>query len=73
MLPEPFNPRFLSQLETLRLRTRKEFLGGHPGSYTSPRRGTSLEFADYRLYSPGDDLRSGPGQPGPGVVATGTT
>jgi uncharacterized protein (DUF58 family) len=57
MLPEPFNPRFLSQLETLRLRTRKEFLGGHPGSYTSPRRGTSLEFADYRLYSPGDDLR----------------
>ncbi|HTN70859.1 MAG TPA: DUF58 domain-containing protein [Methylomirabilota bacterium] len=57
MLPEPFNPQFLSQLETLRLRTRKEFLGGHPGSYASPRRGTSLEFADYRLYSPGDDLR----------------
>src|SRR6201987_4435500 len=57
ILPEPFNPRFLSQLETLRLRTRKEFLGGHPGSYTSPRRGTSLEFADYRLFSPGDDLR----------------
>lgn len=57
MLPEPFNPRFLTQLETLRLRTRKEFLGSHPGSYSSPRRGTSLEFADYRRYSPGDDLR----------------
>jgi len=57
MLPEPFTPRFLSQLETLRLRTRKEFLGSHPGSYSSPRRGTSLEFADYRRYSPGDDLR----------------
>ncbi|HEX2229993.1 MAG TPA: DUF58 domain-containing protein [Candidatus Binatia bacterium] len=57
MLPEPFTPKFLSQLETLRLRTRKEFLGGHSGAYNSPRRGTSLEFADYRRYAPGDDLR----------------
>ncbi len=57
MLPEPFTPQFLSQLEALRLRTRREFLGSHPGSYSSPRRGTSLEFADYRRYSPGDDLR----------------
>jgi uncharacterized protein (DUF58 family) len=57
MLPEPFTPRFLGQLETLRLRTRKEFLGSQSGSYSSPRRGTSLEFADYRRYSPGDDLR----------------
>jgi uncharacterized protein (DUF58 family) len=57
MLPEPFTADFLSQLETFRLRTRKEFLGSHPGSYSSPRRGTSLEFADYRKYSLGDDLR----------------
>jgi len=57
MLPEPFTPAFLNQLEALRLRTRKEFLGGHSGSYGSPRRGTSLEFADYRRYAPGDDLR----------------
>jgi uncharacterized protein (DUF58 family) len=57
MLPAPFTPHFLAQLETLRLRTRKEFLGGHAGSYASPRRGTSLEFADYRKYAPGDDLR----------------
>jgi uncharacterized protein (DUF58 family) len=57
MLPEPFTPNFLTQLETLRLRTRKEFLGSHSGSYSSPRRGTSLEFADYRHYTPGDDLR----------------
>jgi uncharacterized protein (DUF58 family) len=57
MLPEPFTANFLNQLETLRLRTRKEFLGSHTGSYSSPRRGTSLEFADYRKYSPGDDLR----------------
>jgi uncharacterized protein (DUF58 family) len=57
MLPSPFTPHFLSQLEALRLRTRKEFLGSHTGSYSSPRRGTSLEFADYRRYAPGDDLR----------------
>jgi uncharacterized protein (DUF58 family) len=57
MLPFPFTPAFLTQLETLRLRTRKEFLGSHTGSYSSPRRGTSLEFADYRRYAAGDDLR----------------
>jgi len=57
MLPEPFTPTFLTQLETLRLRTRREFLGSHTGNYSSPRRGTSLEFADYRRYAPGDDLR----------------
>ncbi len=57
MLPAPFTPEFLSRLECLRLQTRKEVLGSRPGSYSSPRRGTSLEFADYRLYSPGDDIR----------------
>lgn len=57
MLPPPFTPEFISRLECLRLRTRKEFLGNRPGSYSSPRRGTSLEFADYRRYSPGDDIR----------------
>lgn len=57
MLPAPFTPEFLSRLECLRLQTRKEVLGSRPGSYSSPRRGTSLEFADYRRYSPGDDIR----------------
>jgi len=57
MLSTPFTAEFLSQLEALRLRTRKEFLGGNTGAYSSPRRGTSLEFADYRRYAPGDDLR----------------
>lgn len=57
MLPNPFTPQFLSQLEALRLRTHKEILGSQSGSYSSPRRGTSLEFADYRRYTPGDDLR----------------
>ncbi len=57
MLPPPFTPDFLNRLEALRLRTRKEILGNRPGAYASPRRGTSLEFADYRKYSPGDDPR----------------
>ncbi|MFQ5682786.1 MAG: DUF58 domain-containing protein [Candidatus Binatia bacterium] len=57
MLPAPFTTEFLSRLECLRLRTHKEFLGSRSGSYSSPRRGTSLEFAGYRRYSPGDDLR----------------
>ncbi|HEX9442589.1 MAG TPA: DUF58 domain-containing protein [Candidatus Binatia bacterium] len=57
MLPAPFTPEFLNRLEALRLRTRKEVLGNRPGAYAAPRRGTSLEFADYRKYSPGDDLR----------------
>jgi uncharacterized protein (DUF58 family) len=57
MLPAPFTPDFLNRLEALRLRTRKEFLGSRAGTYSSPHRGTSLEFADYRRYSPGDDIR----------------
>src|SRR3954471_1918730 len=57
MLPPPFTSEFLSRLEALRLRTRKQVLGSAPGGYSSPRRGSSLEFADYRKYSPGDDLR----------------
>src|SRR5213594_4423969 len=57
MLPAPFTADFLNRLEALRLRTRKEVLGSRPGSYSSPHRGTSLEFADYRRYSPGDDIR----------------
>jgi uncharacterized protein (DUF58 family) len=57
MLPAPFTSDFLNRLEALRLRTRKEVLGGRQGSYASPRRGMSLEFADYRRYSPGDDIR----------------
>jgi uncharacterized protein (DUF58 family) len=57
MLPEPFTSDFLNRLEALRLRTRKEVLGGRQGGYASPRRGMSLEFADYRRYSPGDDIR----------------
>jgi len=58
MLPPSFTPDFLNRLESLRVRLRKEVLGGRVGCYSSPRRGTSLEFADYQRYAPGDDIRT---------------
>jgi uncharacterized protein (DUF58 family) len=54
----PFSQGFLNRLETLRLRARRRFLGRRKGTHLSPRRGTSLEFADYRSYALGDDPRS---------------
>ena len=57
MLPPLFTPPYLSRLETLRVRTRRRFPGGRPGGHPSPRRGSGLEFAEYRRYAPGDDLR----------------
>ena len=57
MLPALFTPQFLARLETLRIRARRQFLGSRPGGHLSPRRGTGLEFADYRHYTPGDDPR----------------
>ena len=56
-LPPLFTPRFLARLETLRIRTRRRFLGSRPGGHLSLRRGAGLEFADYRHYTPGDDPR----------------
>src|SRR5215831_18854639 len=57
MLPALFTPQFLARLETLRIRARRRFLGNRPGGHLSLRRGTGLEFADYRHYTPGDDPR----------------
>ena len=57
MLPPLFTADYLSRLETLRIQTRRRFLGSRPGGHVSLRRGAGLEFADYRRYSPGDDLR----------------
>ena len=53
-----FDPEFLAKLETLRVRARRRFIGSRKGAHLSPRRGTSLEFADYRSYVPGDDPRT---------------
>ncbi len=51
------DPRILARLERLQLGTRRRLAGGLTGDHRSPRHGTSLDFADYREYTPGDDLR----------------
>lgn len=56
-LPDEFTPSFLARLEDLRIRTRQQHAGMGKGAHLSPKRGSSLEFSDYRHYSPGDDFR----------------
>lgn len=51
-------PDLMAQLERLELVTRKVFRGRMKGERRSKRKGQSVEFADFRQYVPGDDLRS---------------
>src|SRR5579871_1643043 len=48
---------FLKKLERLSLATKRPFAGQMKGEKRSVKRGTSIEFADYREYTLGDDLR----------------
>ncbi len=50
-------PDFLARLEQLELVSRKIFQGRMKGEKRSKRKGQSVEFADYRNYVIGDDLR----------------
>jgi uncharacterized protein (DUF58 family) len=50
-------PRLLTQLERLQLRTRRRLAGRFSGEHRSRRFGNSLDFADQREYHPGDDYR----------------
>ena len=47
----------MAQLERLELVSRKIFRGRLKGERRSRRKGQSVEFADFRNYVPGDDLR----------------
>lgn len=47
----------LARLERLQLVNRRRLLGGLAGEHRSPKHGSSLDFADFREYYPGDDLR----------------
>ncbi len=55
--PTVFDEGFLRQLERLLLLMRSPARGGLKGGRRSVKRGQSVEFADYREYSMGDDLR----------------
>jgi uncharacterized protein (DUF58 family) len=52
-----FDETFLRQLERLLLLMRSPVRGGLKGGRRSVKRGQSVEFADYRDYALGDDLR----------------
>ena len=51
------DPQVLSRLGALPLHARVPMLGNVTGRHRSPIRGSSLEFAAYRKYVPGDDTR----------------
>ena len=51
------SPELLARLEKMELISRKIFRGRMKGERRSPRKGQSVEFADFRNYVPGDDLR----------------
>ena len=56
--PQPLlEPQFLTRLEQLEIASRKIFTGRMKGERLSRRKGQSVEFADYRNYVVGDDLR----------------
>lgn len=51
------SPVLSKRLTNFKLHSKRIVRGGHKGERRSQRLGSSLEFSDYRLYSPGDDLR----------------
>jgi len=51
------DPQVLSRLSAVPLMARHAMQGNISGRHSSPHRGSSVEFAEYRKYVPGDDLR----------------
>lgn len=56
-IDELMSPALLARLDRLDIRSRKVFAGTLVGERRSKQRGRSVEFADYREYTPGDDIR----------------
>lgn len=52
-----FDEPFLRKLERLAILARRTLAGQLQGERRSPKRGQSVEFADFRPYTPGDDFR----------------
>src|SRR3954471_4527584 len=51
------DPDVLSRIHSLGLRAQRVVEGSISGLHRSPLHGVSVEFAAYREYAPGDDLR----------------
>jgi uncharacterized protein (DUF58 family) len=54
---ELLSPDFMRQLDRIDILSRKMLMGRMQGERRSKKRGQSVEFADYRNYVVGDDLR----------------
>lgn len=51
------SPAVLSEIESLHLTARHTAMGALAGMHRSTGRGTSIEFSEHKVYSPGDDIR----------------
>jgi uncharacterized protein (DUF58 family) len=54
---EYLEPKVLAKISGLELRARMIIEGFFSGMHHSPHRGLSIEFADHRVYTQGDDIR----------------
>jgi uncharacterized protein (DUF58 family) len=54
---ELFDDEFLRRLESLALVSRRVFAGRLRAERRTKKKGSGIEFADHRLYAPGDDIR----------------
>lgn len=57
-IPRFLDPRILSRIAPMELRARAVVEGFIAGLHRSPFKGFSVEFAEYRQYTPGDDIRN---------------
>ncbi len=57
MVKEFFDKDFIKKLENLSLIAKRLHRGGKKGEHPTYKKGSSLEFFDYRAYQPGDDFR----------------
>ncbi len=55
--PSPLDPELLARLKGLKVQVQRVVEGVLTGLHRSPRHGVSIEFAEHKEYSPGDDPR----------------
>ena len=51
------NPSLVAEVEAMQLNARRLVQGALAGMHRSPRRGSSIEFSEHKLYTPGDEIR----------------
>lgn len=55
--PQEPSPSLLAEIEGLQIAARQIVQGALAGVHRSLRRGSSIEFSEHKLYTPGDDIR----------------